>query len=378
MRCSVIGLSHGGSNMFSSDQLSKTVLIGTIDGVAELTQLNGEWGVTARYLKGKHIHAILITSIYIYAGVWWGDVYKSSDHGKNWDMSGDGIEVKSIFSLSSRSSTTGERLFVGTEPAHLYYSDDCAVSWSELPAVRSVESLPNWRFAADPFEAHLKHIAFDPHDPAHIFVSIEVGGLLESFDNGATWKDINVPNPDVHRVLIDPVEPQKMKTTGGAGLLITKDGGLTWDTLLGKENDIGSYPDQFVHLPSDPDKCWIAASQTGPRTWVNDASDSGFAGGRIGQSSDGGKSWKLVTEGLPDRLHGNIEAMCVEESEGSFQLFAGMTDGEIWWSGINGSSWELIAQTAPVSKSVHTEMLTGVRTHALKFSDGQQVAQSTN
>ena len=38
-----------------------------------------------------------------------------------------------------------------------------------------------------------------------------------------------------------------------------------------------------------------------------------------------------------------------------------------------GERWSRIAQLAPVSKSVHTEMLTGVRTHALKFSDGERV-----
>ena len=55
-----------------------------------------------------------------------------------------------------------------------------------------------------------------------------------------------------------------------------------------------------------------------------------------------------------------------------------MTDGEVWWSETGGERWELIAELAPVSKSVHAEMLTGERTTALRFSDGEVAAKTTS
>ncbi|MCY4582940.1 MAG: YCF48-related protein, partial [Chloroflexi bacterium] len=301
----------------------------------------------------------------------------SQDGGETWQVRDAGIDVRSLFSLASVEREGGKRLFAGTEPAHLYYSDDMGTTWTELPEVRSVSSVPRWRFAADPFEAHLKHINFHPNDPAHMYVSIEVGGLLESTDDGETWVDIEVPNPDVHRTVIDHRNPSVLWTTGGAGLLLSQDGGASWQELFGKENDIGGYPDQLVHLPSDPATMYVSASQTGPRSWVQDSSAGGFAGGRIARSADGGRSWNVLTGGLPDRLHGNVEAMCLEESRESVQLFAGMTDGEIWWTGDGGDSWSKVAQLASVSKSVHAEMLTGERTHALKFSDGERVGKKS-
>ena len=224
----------------------------------------------------------------MFAGAWWDGVYASVDGGETWQARDAGIDVRSLFSLAATEIEGSTRLFAGTEPAHLYYSDDMGMSWAELPEVRSVESLPRWRFAADPFEAHLKHINFHPDDPTHMYVCIEVGGLLESTDGGRTWADIDVPNPDVHRTVIDYRNPSVLRTTGGAGLLLTEDGGQSWQELFGKENEIGGYPDQLVHLPSDPDTLYISASQTGPRSWVREGSTDGFAGGRIARSTDGG------------------------------------------------------------------------------------------
>ncbi len=369
----MIGLSHGGATIYESDSPSNELLVGTMDGVVKLRRDGEEWRESARSLQGKHIHALLFVDGAVFAGAWRDGVYASQDHGETWEARDAGIDVRSLFSLAVVEKEGGTRLFAGTEPAHLYYSDDMGMTWTELPEVRSVESLPRWRFAADPFEAHLKHINFHPHDPERMYVSIEVGGLLESVDGGATWTDIAVPNPDVHRTLIDHRNPSVLWTTGGAGLLLSEDGGKSWTELFGKENDIGAYPDQLVHLPSDPDIMYVSASRTGPRSWVQDSSVGGFAGGRIAKSADGGRSWTALSGGLPDRLHGNVEAMCLEEAGESVQLFAGMTDGEIWRSGDGGETWSCIARLAPVSKSVHTEMLTGERTHALQFMDGARV-----
>ena len=366
-----IGLSHGGATTYTSERPLTELHVGTMDGVVTLRRASGGWETARRTLPGSHVHAFAFLGDTVFAGVYRDGVYASTDGGATWEHRDRGIGVRSMFSLAALPFDGSVRLFAGTEPAHLYYSDDEGMSWTELPAVRSVASLPRWRFAADPFEAHLKHINVHPADASHLYVSIEVGGLLESTDSGETWRDIEVPNADVHRTVIDPRHPAHIRTTGGAGLLLSTDGGRTWDELRGKENEIGGYPDQLVHLPSDPDVLFMAASQTGPRSWVRDG--RGFAGGRIGRSDDGGRTWTVLSGGLPDRLHGNIEAMCIEEASGTVSLFAGMTDGEVWWSETGGDSWSRIAQLAPISKSVHTEMLTGERTTALKFSDGERV-----
>ena len=168
----MLGLSHGGTTIYSSDLPSGEVLVGTMDGVVKLRRDGDRWLVASHALAGKHIHALLFVDDTVFAGVWWDGVYASEDAGETWQPRDAGIDVRSLFSLAAVDREGGKRLFAGTEPAHLYYSDDMGAEWTELPEVRSVSSVPRWRFAADPFEAHLKHINFHPHDPAHMYVSI--------------------------------------------------------------------------------------------------------------------------------------------------------------------------------------------------------------
>ena len=370
----VIGLSHGGTTIYQGGNLADSVMIGTMDGVVVLSKsAEGAWKTTGHGLQGLHIHAIIFAEGLVFAGAYRSGVFASVDGGATWESRDNGVNVRSVFSLASAVVDGRTRLFVGTEPAHLYYSDDLGLSWTELPELRMVGSVQNWRFAADPFEAHLKHINFHPDDTSHIYASIEVGGLLESTDAGATWHDLDVPVPDVHRTLFDPRDANRMWNTGG-GLIYSGDAGQTWDTWMPKDNNVGGYPDQLVLVPSNPDVMYLGSSETGPRSWVREGYST--AGGRIAKSTDGGRSWTVLRGGLPDGLHGNIEAMCLDESPIGVSLFAGTTDGEVWCSEDGGDTWSKIAQLAGISKSIHAEMLTTTRTTDLKFTDGEVAAKT--
>ena len=89
--------------------------------------------------------------------------------------------------LSPSGWAGGVRIFAGTEPAHLFCSDDLGHNWAELPALRSGDT-SQWNFPGPPHIAHTKHIAFHPHDPDTLFVSVEQGGLLKSADSGRTFE----------------------------------------------------------------------------------------------------------------------------------------------------------------------------------------------
>ena len=79
-----------------------------------------------------------------------------------------------------------------------------------------------------------------------------------------------------------------------------------------------------------------------------------FAGARVSRSTDGGRNWEVLRNGLPDRMQGNIEAMALEDWGGGVSLFAATTAGEIFASDDGGDSWQLIATgLAPISKGGH-------------------------
>jgi photosystem II stability/assembly factor-like uncharacterized protein len=350
----VIALSHGGTTIYSSPEPSAEVLVGTLHGVATLVRDDDGWRLARRALEDKHISAIIVEpeSGLVVAGAFSGGVHASMDGGRTWERRDRCIGEDDVYSLASVRLHGRPRLYAGTEPARLYFSDDLGRSWTELPGLRAVSSVPRWTFPAPPHVAHVKHITFSPDDPATIFVSIEQGGLLMSADAGETWTELHLAglHDDLHRLVIHPRDARLLYANTGAGLYISADGGATWEQRTSPTAALGGYPDGLVLRPSRPDEMFISAAHHNPGDWRT----SHFAGARISRSRDGGRTWDVLGGGLPDRLQASIEAMCLEEWEGGYTVYAATTAGEVWASADAGDSWACIARDlTPISKGGH-------------------------
>ena len=351
-----IGLSHGGSTIYSSPALSKEVLVGTKEGVAIIAREGSGWKLAHRALTDKHISAIIIepeTGL-TFAGAFHGSIHASPDGGRTWEARATGLSQANVYSLASARINGRTRLFAGTEPAHLFISDDLGRRWSEVPSLRSVPSVPKWSFPAPPHIGHVKHINFEPQNPTTMYASVEVGGLLKSTDAGEHWQEFPSLYEDVHRTMIHPSNPKFLYAVTGRGLYISPEGGATWDQWTRREDEIGGYPDGFVFRPSDPKTIFMTAAHDAPGTWRT----THFAGARISRSKDGGRSWEVLRNGLPDRLQASIEAFCLEEAGKSSAIFAATTAGEILSSEDDGESWkQIISGLAPISKGGHYRAL---------------------
>ena len=351
-----IGLSHGGSTIYSSPSLSQAVLVGTKEGVAIIAREGSGWKLAHRALTDKHISAIIIEpeSGLTFAGAFHGSIHASPDGGRTWEPRANGLSEANVYSLASARINGHTRLFAGTEPAHLFISDDLGRHWSEVPSLRSVPSVPKWSFPAPPHIGHVKHINFEPQNPTTMYASVEVGGLLKSTDAGEHWQEFPSLYEDVHRTMIHPSNPKFLYAVTGRGLYVSPEGGATWDQWTRRENEIGGYPDGFVFRPSDPKTIFMTAAHDAPGTWRT----THFAGARISRSKDGGRSWEVLRNGLPDRLQASIEAFCLEEAGKSSAIFAATTAGEILSSEDDGESWkQIISGLAPISKGGHYRAL---------------------
>jgi photosystem II stability/assembly factor-like uncharacterized protein len=184
-----IGLSHGGTTIYSSPSRSNEVLVGTREGIAIIAREGSAWQVAHRALTDRHVSAIIMEpeSGLTIAGAFHGSVHVSADGGRTWEPRGNGLTQTNVYSLASTRVDGHARLYAGTEPAHLFVSDDLGLHWTEVPSLRSVPSVPKWSFPAPPHIGHVKHINFDPDNPTTIYASIEVGGLLKSTDAGQSW-----------------------------------------------------------------------------------------------------------------------------------------------------------------------------------------------
>ena len=62
----------------------------------------------------------------------------------------------------------------------------------------------------------------------------------------------------------------------------------------------------------------------------------------------------MLHEGLPKHMRGNVEALVITKCNGSFELFAGTTDGDIFYSNDQGNHWTtILSGLPPVSKFHH-------------------------
>jgi photosystem II stability/assembly factor-like uncharacterized protein len=334
--------------------------VSSIDGVSRLERTAaGRWVVSSRSLRGVHISSLLHDqrSGALFAGAHSGGLVVSFDNGDSWERRMNGLTAAHVFTLASREQDGKTVIYAGTEPAHLFSSGDLGEHWRELPAIRAIPGTERWSFPAPPHIGHVKHVAFHPREARTMYVCVEQGALLRSTDGGATFVERDsfyAPEKhtfykDCHRLCFCASNPDVMYMTGGDGLFRTDDRGESWVQLTDASSRIG-YPDALHLHPGDDDTIFMAGAGSEPGEWPK----HGTADGCIMQSRDGGKTWRQLTNGLPQSLHGNIEALSMHVSSGVLEFFSGTTDGQVFASYDGGSRWELIVDgLAPVSKANH-------------------------
>lgn len=348
-------LSPNGVDDHRFDTPPKRLLVGSMDGVIELREAQSQWSVSRRFLPGRHVSALMVTAEAIFAGTHDAGLHASFDDGGTWTVQSGGFDSRNIFTLAAVRAGGGATLYAGTEPAYLYRSGDGGRTWQELPALRSFPTRERWNFPAPPHVAHVKHITADPRNPAILYVSIEQGALLKSRDGGASFQELHFQgegyalNKDAHRIVFTPGNPDDIYLDGGDGIARSRDAGLTWERIATPRMRVG-YPDQLFVSPEEDDTLFAVGGGTPPNIWRQ----TGDAQSTIVRSRDRGKTWQQLGGGLPRHLKGNLEAASLVRWPGAFGLFAGSTDGEVFYSADRGETWRMIAAgLPPISKCVH-------------------------
>ena len=358
-----VSVSPNGKNHYETSNPSNEVLVATANGIVSITRpsATGAWSESRRMLEGKHVGSIAIDprSGAILAGVHGGGVWASEDGGRTWESRSSGIASDDVYGLNCVEAGNEVRFYAGTEPAHLYVSTNLGKSWTDLPAIRNVPSVDKWTFPAPPHVSHVKNIVFDPSDPETLYVGVEVGGAFKSTDGGRTFRELSGFYEDVHRMMTVPSRPNDVYMSTGRALYFSHDRGDSWEEQTLPENRI-SYPDALVILPNQPDLMFTAGSSSSPGAWRT----SRDADSRIARSRDAGRNWEYLEGGLPDHIRGNIEAVTMNAYAGGFDLFAGTTDGDVFFSNDEGDTWATIGHDLPpVSKSGHFRNLVAAGAH---------------
>jgi hypothetical protein len=261
----------------------------------------------------------------VFAGSFGEGLHRSTDGGRCFERLAFGQD--SVLSLAV--SPADGAVYAGCEPSMLFRSRDGGETWVELEGLRQLPSAPTWSFPPRPWTHHVRQIAPSPHDPTMIVVGIELGGVMRSDDDGATWRD-HAPGAirDCHGLRWHPNEPGRLYEAAGGGSAWSRDGGLTWERIdEGREAAYRHYLTGIAVDPADPDRWYVSAS---PTPWHRPTADAAI------YRWTGSGPWEQLDGGLPQSLDGYPFALAITDNT----LYAGLRDGSVWAGRDRAERWE--------------------------------------
>lgn len=164
-------------------------------------------------------------------------------------------------------------------------------------------------------------ITLDPGNPEVVWVGTgeNVGGrhvgygdgVYRSRDGGKSWEHLGLEDTQhIGMIVVHPDDPDTVfvaaegplwSSGGQRGLFKTTDGGQSWEKILGEGEYTGV---NQLHLdPRDPDTMYAVTQQ---RYRNVAALIDGGPGSGIHKSTDGGRTWRELTSGLPGDDKGRI------------------------------------------------------------------------
>src|SRR5262244_348013 len=158
-------------------------------------------------------------------------------------------------------------------------------------------------------------LAVAPSDPNIIYVGSGEGlqrpdlstgdGVYKSIDGGKTWRNVGLRDAQqIGSVIVDPKDPNRVFVAAlghpygpnkERGVYRSIDGGATWRQVLDKDENTGAIQVMFDPTNSQIVYADLWAGRQGP--WENGAWQGLESG--LFKSTDGGDTWKKLTNGLP-------------------------------------------------------------------------------
>ena len=329
------------------------LLIGTSEGVF----IAGGSGlpVSADGLAGRCVRALRASNGSLFAGADNG-VFRSRDGGRSWQMSG--VEGQVVWDIAA-APQDDRLLYAGTQPAALYRTRDGGDSWMEIDSIKRAPGKEHWGLPNSDLGARARTIVLDPTNPTHYWVGLEVGGVLATVDDGASWTCV-LPggDPDIHVMACDPERPNIVFATTGfgrtdnsepmerriAGLFGSEDGGRTWRYLW--ENIQPRYTRPMCIDPRPPHAVAVGCAPSA----FSSFKDPGGAKSMLYQSTDGGNTFRSLGDADHSPSAANILAVEPAADE-TGSVLAGTDTGEVWRVSPE-SEWTLLASGLPMVQTV--------------------------
>jgi photosystem II stability/assembly factor-like uncharacterized protein len=203
----------------------------------------------------------------------------------------------------------------------------------------------------------LRAVAISAKDPKVVYVGGDVEGLFKTTDAGKTWGCLNGALGDapskltyrfVHSIAIHPDNPE-VAYFGFGGLYKTTDGGKSFVYLTPHLEKESVFPCSLVLDPGNPDRIYLGLTDVDtPAEWCT-------RHGEVHFSPDGGRTWKVLHEGIPAKAQVYAIAVDANSPEEGRTVYTATdkgvyksTDGGQTWKGKRtGNFWGIVVTPMP-------------------------------
>ena len=314
---------------------------GTTAGVLRIADRVESLGLSDHRISAIHSFRDSGGDVVVLAGSYGEGLFRSGDGGRTWTPISDGLTAPAARTIVPDPFQEGA-LVCGTEPARLFRSVDDGLTWVELDGILALTGHEEWYLPYSPRAGAVRNLYAPPGGGARLLAAVEVGGLLDSPDGGATWSVGPIgPNDDIHQISGHPADPSLLWSSLGyaalrsrsrgagaprlGGVGRSRDGGATWEVLH------TDYTRSTIVPPARPELVLAGpAPEVGQR-------------GRIEVSADAGDTWEPASDGIetpmPDMVElfvpapdGTVFAVC---SGG--RLLRSAPDAWVWRSALPGA-----------------------------------------
>lgn len=363
------------------------------------------WSLPGDEMTSRNVEWIVVdpgNAASVWAGS--GGIWRSTDSGATWKMlsgSYPGGLLRPVGYPVVFAPTQPKTIFLPSTNLH-YCSDDGGKTWRDfrvpnqdayvmavdpgnpkivfaggrgdsLNLSRSTDGGKTWRQTGIGLgKTSLKTLLIDPKRPSTLYAAGGVfTSVFKSTDSGDNWNELKLPvggTSDLYELSMDPVNGNTLWAATEDGLLVSRDGGESWQQ---SDRGTGNYlvksvafdPRNSEHLIAATGGTGVYASVDGGDSWSQ--SSRGMSGGNVEQiwgapgnpllyvqmsvglfSVDGEGPWTEIVEPFASGRSAELNGILYEP--GAEQIAYAFNGGNAYWrSSDGGMRWQVIAQKEP-------------------------------
>ena len=322
------------------------------------------WSIREPALAGWDVSTVCVDDRddrALYAGVghfvYGPTVHRSTDGGRRWEQVeaspayAGNREVNQVWTVVPGREDEPGVLYAGVDEAGLFVSRDGGDTWSELEGLTAHDTVDRWFPGKGGLCCH--SVAVHPTDPDRLWVGISAVGVFRTDDGGETWAlkndglEVVAPDEDheklgscVHRLVLDPTDPDRLFQQNHRGVFRSTDAGDTWARIDAGLPSTFGFP--LVVHPREPGTLYVFPLESDERRLAIDGRPAVY------RSTDAGGSWERLDAGLPEDSWVTVlrHGMAVDGLD-PVGLYVGTTGGRVFHSADAGETWSALPAHLP-------------------------------